>query len=153
MLTFQIDKGPTYPDETVFHKHYNTIGEFYEYILDAFAFLTQNGTNQTIFSGNESRQLWFNFSFGRYGKLIKVTDFNSSKEAIQEIIREGEGSSPCNPLDWSNETGDLSHYFLFRSIVEKHKINVHIADGGGGNGTKPPSKVIVYVIQLLPLPP
>lgn len=132
--------GPTYPDEPAYRKHYNTIGEFYEYILDAFSFLTQNGTNQTIFSGNESSQLFFNFSFGRYGKLIKVTDFKSAKEAIQEIIREGEGSSPCNPLDWSNKTGDLSHYFLFKSIVEQHKINVHIADSGGGNGTKPPSK-------------
>lgn len=136
-----VDEGPTYPDETVFHKHYNTIGEFYEYILDAFAFLTQNGTNQTIFSGNDSRQLWFNFSFGRYGKLIKITDFKSAKEAIQEIIREGEGSSPCNPLDWSNETGDLSHYFLFKSIVEQHKINVHIEDDGDRNGAKPSSKV------------
>lgn len=73
----------------------------------------------------------FDFSFGRYGRLINVTDFKSAKRAIQEIIREGEGSSPCNPLDWSKDNADLSHYFLFKSIVEKHKIKVYGADGVG----------------------
>lgn len=128
-----VKQGPRYPGQTKpkFHKHYNTIGEFYDYILRAVAFLTQNGTNQTIFSGDKSRQLSFDFSFGRYGRLINVTDFKSAKRAIQEIIREGEGSSPCNPLDWSKDNADLSHYFLFKSIVEKHKIKVYGADGVG----------------------
>lgn len=120
-------KGHSYPGEPkkpIFHKHYNTTGEFYELILRAFTFLTNNGTNQTIFSGDNSKQLSFGFHFGRYGRLIAVTDFESAKQAIQEIIREGEGSSPCNPLDWSKNKGDLSHYFLFTSIVERHKIKV-----------------------------
>ncbi|KAL9973993.1 hypothetical protein ACROYT_G020520 [Oculina patagonica] len=119
--------GHSYPDEIkpIFHKHYNTIGEFYDHILRAFTFLTNNGTNETIFSGDKSKQLSFDFPFGRYGRLIKVTDFESAKKAIQEIIREGEGSSPCNPLDWSKNNGDLSHYFLFKSIAESHKIKVY----------------------------
>jgi len=120
--------GHSYPGELtkpIFHKHYNTIGEFYEHILNALTFLTNNGTNQTIFSGDKSKQLSFDFHFGRYGRLFAVTDFESAKRAIEEIITEGEGSSPCNPLDWSNNKGDLSHYFLFKSIVERHKIKVY----------------------------
>ena len=128
--------GPTYPGkkEPIFHKHYNTIGEFYDHILRAFAYLTNNGTNHTIFSGDKSKQLVFDFHFGRYGRLIEVTDFESAKQAIQEIIREGEGSSPCNPLDWSNNKGDLSHYFLFKSIVEAHKIEVCNTSADGNDG-------------------
>lgn len=120
--------GHSYPGEPrkpIFHKHYNTIGEFYEHILDALTFLTDNGKNQTIFSGDKSKQLSFDFHFGRYGRLFNVTDFKSAKRAIKEIIAEGEGSSPCNPLDWSNNKGDLSHYFLFKSIVERHQIKVY----------------------------
>ena len=136
MIIFQVKESHSYPDKKkpIFHKHYNTIGEFYNYVIRAFAFLTQNGTNQTIFTGDKSKQLYFGFSFGRYGKLINVTDFKSAKEAIEEIIKEGEGSSPCNPLDWSKDNGDLSHYFLFKSIVEQHKIKVYGADDGKGDG-------------------
>ncbi len=134
--SFQMKGGPSYPVENkpILHKHYNTIGEFYEHILRAFKFLTKKCGEETIFSGDNSRQLFFDFSFGRYGKLIKVTDFKSAKQAIQEIIREGEGSSPCNPFDWENDKGDLSHYFLFKSIVEGHRIKVcSSSDEGSGN--------------------
>jgi hypothetical protein len=54
-----------------------------------------------------------------------VTDFASAVEAIKLIIEQGEGSSPCNPVAWSNGTvKDLSHYFLFYSIAEKRQIQV-----------------------------
>ena len=130
--SFQMKGGHSYPGEprtSIFHKHYNTIGEFYEEILDAFNFLTNHGKSQEIFTGDKSKQLELDFHFGRYGRLFRVTDFESAKQAIKEIIREGEGSSPCNPLDWSHNKGDLSHYFLFKSIVERHKIKVYNEKG------------------------
>lgn len=129
--------GHSYPGKRgkpIFHKHYNTIGEFYEHIVDALTFLTNNGTNQAIFSGNKSKQLSFDFHFGRYGRLFAVTDFKSAKRAIKEIIAEGEGSSPCNPLDWSDNKGDLSHYFLFKSIVERHQITVYKVSNDSNDG-------------------
>ena len=82
-----------------------------------------------------------------------MTDFESAKQAIQEIITEGEGSSPCNPLDWSDNKGDLSHYFLFKSIAESHKIKVYNSsddengdptDSGYGKETEPLSKVSIF---------
>ena len=126
-----LQEGRNYPGvgKPAFHKHYNTIGEFYQHILHALTFLAKNGTNRTIFSGDVSKQLWFDFPFGSRGKLIKVTDLTSARQAIEEIIREGEGCSPCNPFDWKNDNGDLSHYFLFKSIVEAHEIHVSSKDG------------------------
>ena len=152
MIIFQVKESPRYPNQgkPKFHKHYNAIGEFYNYILRAFAFLTQNGKNQTIFTGNKSKQLDFKFSFGRYGKLISVTNFTKAKEAIEEIIKEGEGSSPCNPFDWSKDNGDLSHYFLFQSIVEQHKIKVYNygADDGEGDGDSGVGKETIPILKV-----
>ena len=125
---------PGEPKKPIFHKHYNTIGEFYEHILDALTFLTNHGKHQTIFSGEKSKQLSFDFHFGRHGRLFNVTDFQSAKRAIKQIIAEGEGSSPCNPLDWSNNKGDLSHYFLFKSIVERHQIKVYNISNDSNDG-------------------
>lgn len=145
--SFQKKGGHSYPGEPrkpIFHKHYNTIGEFYEQILKALTFLTNNGTNQTIFSGEKSKQLSFDFHFGRYGRLFTVTDFESAKRAIEEIITEGEGSSPCNPLDWSNNKGDLSHYFLFKSIVERHKIKVYNISSDSYSGSMQFFKVSIF---------
>ena len=110
--------------------------------------MTNKGSNNTIFSGDRSKQLSFDFHFGRYGRLIAVTDFESAKQAIQEIIAEGEGSSPCNPLDWSNNKGDLSHYFLFKSIVERHKITIsnisEDTNSGVGKKTLPLFEVSLF---------
>ena len=128
------------------------IGEFYGYILRSLAFLTHKSSNRTIFTGDTFKQLSFGFSFGRYGKLIKVTDFKSATEAIREIIREGKGSSPCNPLDWSNNTGDLSHYFLLKSIVEQHKIEVYEESDGKGDGNSGLGKDIkpLFKVSFIP---
>ena len=124
--------GASGREEMAYKVHYNTIGEFYDNILIAFQILTKNGTDNSIFIGDPSKQLfWPGSTFGRRAHLINVTDYNTTKQAIEEIKREGEGSSPCNPLDWWKVNGsDLSHYFLFKSIVEQHQITVNITDGG-----------------------
>ena len=56
---------------------------------------------------------------------MKVYDYYTAVEAIQNIIEQGEGSSPCNPVAWNTGSQkELSHYFLFYSVVENHEINV-----------------------------
>lgn len=56
---------------------------------------------------------------------ISVYDYHSAVDAIYTVIDQGEGSNPCNPIT-RNELGkkDLSHYFLFQSIVEERGIQV-----------------------------
>ena len=64
-----------------------------------------------------------------HGHTIKVYDYFTAVEAIEKIIEQGEGSSPCNPVAWDTGSGkDLSHYFLFYSVAEKHEIQVVLTD-------------------------
>ena len=105
-------------------KHDNTIGAFYNHIFNALSNLTDCGKNNSIFTGNRSRQV--NLSgWSVHGHTIEVHNYLTAVDAIKEIIEQGEGSSPCNPVAW--DTGskkDLSHYFMFYSVAEKHEINV-----------------------------
>ena len=105
-------------------KHHNTIGCFYNHILNALSYLTDCGRNNSMFTGDKSRQVDFS-EWSVKGHTIKVYDYFTAVEAIEDIIDQGEGSSPCNPVAW--DTGskrDLSHYFLFYSVAEKHEIQV-----------------------------
>ena len=52
-------------------------------------------------------------------------NLSTAVEAIRTIVEQGEGSSPCNPISWSeNNFTDLSHYFLFDSIVQGSEVQV-----------------------------
>lgn len=53
-------------------------------------------------------------------------DFDTAADAIRTIVDQGEGSDVCNPCAW-NEAADktqLSHYFLFKSIVEGRRLEI-----------------------------
>ncbi|CAH3157234.1 unnamed protein product [Porites evermanni] len=105
-------------------KHQNTIGAFYNHIFDALSNLTDCGKNNSIFTGNRSRQVTLS-GWSVHGHTIEVHNYLTAVDAIKEIIEQGEGSSPCNPVAW--DTGskkDLSHYFMFYSVAEEHEINV-----------------------------
>ena len=105
-------------------KHQNTIGAFYNHIFDALSNLTDCGKNNSIFTGNRSRQVALS-GWSVHGHTIEVHNYLTAVDAIKEIIEQGEGSSPCNPVAW--DTGskkDLSHYFMFYSVAEEHEINV-----------------------------
>ena len=111
-------------DDTRIVKHHNTIGGFYNHILNALGNLTDCGKNNSIFTGDPSKQVDVQH-WSVHGHTIKVHNYYTAVEAIQEIVEQGEGSSPCNPVAW--DTGrrkDLSHYFLFYSVAEKHEIQV-----------------------------
>ena len=99
-------------------------------ILNALGNLTDCGRNNSIFTGNQSLQV----DFGEYAVLhkgMKVIDYKTAVEAIRLIVDQGEGSTPCDPLAWSfHGTKQLSHYFLFYSVVENRELQVV-------NSTKP----------------
>ncbi|XP_078360553.1 uncharacterized protein LOC144644871 isoform X2 [Oculina patagonica] len=116
---------PHFPgDETKIVKHHNTIGGFYNHILNALGNLTDCGKNNSIFTGDPGKQVDVQH-WSVQGHTIKVHDYFTAVEAIQNIVEQGEGSSPCNPIAWdTGKKKDLSHYFLFYSVAEKHKIQV-----------------------------
>ena len=106
---------------------HSTIGNFYQHILKTLAYLTNCGSNNTIFTGDPSRQLtsdlWYARSAYGHGRIVQVTDYFSAVKAIQEIVEQGEGSSPCMPTDV--DTHDLSHYFSFYSILKGRMVKMH----------------------------
>ncbi len=105
-------------------KNHNTIGGFYNEILNTLGNLTDYGKNNSIFTGDQSKQVDTK-DWSVHGRTLKVYDYVTAVEAIQDIVEQGEGSSPCNPAFWNKENReDLSHYFLFYSIAEKHEIQV-----------------------------
>lgn len=108
-----IFQGGIFPGENVKAiKSENTIGRFYNHILNALGYLTNCGKDSSIFTGNPSKQVNFD-GWSVQGKTIKVTDYQSSIAAIQAIVEQGEGSSPCNPDSWFSRKQQLSHYYLF----------------------------------------
>lgn len=101
------------------------IASFYTHILFVLAHLTNCGTNNSIFTGNVSRQLTTDESRYGNGKLKKVTDYVSAVEAVKVVIEEGEGTSDCDPaIHYFDAKDDLSHYSLFHTIVKGHRVNI-----------------------------
>ena len=117
---------PRFPgdDKQTIVRHHNTIGAFYNHIMNALGNLTDCGRNNSIFTGDPNKQVDFNHS-SVHGHSLKVDDYKTAVKAIQNIVEQGEGSSPCNPLAWNTgNKKDLSHYFLFYSVAEKREIQV-----------------------------
>ena len=87
-----------------------TIGQFYQAIKSQMAQLAAGGN---IFVGAPSRQL----GTGLPG-LIRVTDLSSANNAIDLIVKQGEGTplSPLNPADAP------AHYYLFAAAYNGREL-------------------------------
>lgn len=110
-------------------EHDYTIGHFYRNILKTLGYLTKCGRNNSIFTGKPSRQmtpdLWYARTAYGHGRMVEVTDYFSAVRAIQEIVEQGEGSSPCIPAAADVNMRDLSHYFSFYSIFKGRMVTMH----------------------------
>ena len=90
--------------------NHNTIGEVYQGILFLISHL--NESNSLHFSEDAVPQL----KIGTH--VIPVHNINDSIKAIKNIVSEGEGASPCNPL-MAKDKDSISHYFKLASIIRK----------------------------------
>ena len=101
--------------------HNNTIGG----ILLGLGYLTDCGNNNSIFTGDVSKQVTHK-KWTVSGHSMKVTDYLSAVDAIEAIVDQGEGSSPCNPDAISEEGNkELSHYYTFLSVSHGREIEVY----------------------------
>ena len=92
--------------------------------MDTLRNLTDYGKDNSIFTGDQNKQV-DSQDWSVHGHTFKVYDYSTAVQAIQDIVEQGEGSSACNPVFWNKgKIEDLSHYFLFYSIAEKHEIQV-----------------------------
>ena len=98
--------------------------------LPVITFIVLSNYSIETFLGNDFRQVeWKNLG-GDYalGDLIKVTDLHSALKAIDEIVKEGEGSSASNPYNFYKHKAQLSHYYLFKCLAEKHQLRAYKED-------------------------
>ena len=100
-------------------KHSMTIGWFYKQIAQGFEHLVKKLGKENVFVGDATRQLT-EWEFG--GTMIPVYNLKDALAAIKEIVEEGEGASPFNPMDGDHE---LAHYYKFAEIVEGRRLVVH----------------------------
>lgn len=111
-----------------------SIGEFYRAIEDGFINLeeTARGRNQTIFSGDSIRQVPADKYYSGGGRLFCVTDLDSARQAINEIIVQGEGED----RGIYGPEGELAHFYRFRQL-ERGRFYRKSDDPGQRSGTPP----------------
>ena len=113
-----------------FFNHRDSIGAFYNQILLTLAKLTDCGADNSIFTGDPKRQVLTKGQKYGNGKLFGVYDYFDAVRAIQVILEEGQGASPCDPkVHYVRDVeDDVSHYALFNSIVEGRRVEVFESD-------------------------
>ncbi len=116
--TFLKIERPAKPKAPPEADRYETIGQFYEAVEEAFETLHRE-FGKKLFSGKSSRQVrgehWY---YGGGGEPIEVVDLESAKRAIAEIAEQGEGLDH-GLFDGDDEFGEekeLAHYFRFKEI-------------------------------------
>lgn len=103
-----------------------TIGWFYQQIGRALISLSESGD---IFTGDSALQITPAVYPDAPGTLYAITGtpkekLDSAILALNEIERQGEGTSHTNPTDSS---GELAHYYRFEEIVKGR----HLVEDGG----------------------
>eukprot|EP00038_Savillea_parva_P008047 m.174322 g.174322 ORF g.174322 m.174322 type:complete len:892 (-) comp13817_c0_seq1:236-2911(-) len=94
--------------EADFPKDEQTIGQFYERIADELRYLDAL-YGPKLWKGDPTRQV---VAWGKQlgGTTVPVTDLFTALQSIDEVVKEGEGTSVANPDDGQCE---LAHFFKF----------------------------------------
>jgi hypothetical protein len=106
---------------------FHTIGQFYEAIMDAIRELDRR---EDIFTGHRDRQVDGSYYYGGAGEAFPVTDLESAKRALDEIVFEGEG---MDHTIWEQlgEGEELAHYFRFEELYRGRRyVRGDTPDGG-----------------------
>ncbi len=113
---FTTIERPSNP-ETPITNHFDSIGQFYQairYGLDRLNRKTPGG----IFKGDPARQITPEHYYGSGGKIVKVVNYDTAVEAIEEIVGQGEGIDGTIATDqvMFGENIEYAHYFKFQEI-------------------------------------
>ena len=96
----------------------NTIGQFYIQIEECMDYLL-NVKKENIFCDCAHKQVRWPYQ-NDYGTVHIVTNMTTAREAILEIIEQGEGSGPGDPVYL--DTNDYAHFYKFKEIFCRHKL-------------------------------
>jgi Uncharacterized conserved protein len=104
--------------------NYETIGQFYEALELGLVQLCARYGEARVFTGDPARQLGpeaFHYDGG--GQVIVVTDLVSAKQALEEIIEQGEGLDHGSIWDgdrsmFHHSRNEVSHYYRLIELLE-----------------------------------
>lgn len=123
--TFLHIEEPTPPDTLLQFEGYQTIGQFYDAIIQLMKLLENaaqaNGT--TIFKGYPALQVDKSYYSGG-GEIIEIHNLASALAAFEVILDQGEGSqTDIYNQDEKNfgKISDLAHYFKFNEVYEERR--------------------------------
>ena len=89
-----------------------TIGAFYAEIIEGLEKAAATMGEQALFCGDPARQLTREYYYAGGGTPLPVTDLESARAALTEIVDQGEG----DPGSMYDKDGDLGHYYRFQQL-------------------------------------
>lgn len=112
-----------------------TIGEFYKKIIALLEELASQD-RRGLFSGEPTWQVDEGYYWSSGGKVIRITDLETAKQALQLVINQGEGAgekSLESQLSSIRSHYDIGHYFRFNQIAYGRRY------ASGDDYTSPPT--------------
>ena len=104
-------------------ENYETIGQFYEALEKGLIRLCEELGESAVFTGDPARQMRpENFHYDGSGKVVVVTDLATARQALEEIVEQGEGLQHKAIYDGDRNMfhptrKEISHYFRFNEIA------------------------------------
>ena len=102
-----------------------TIGEFYAQIVSLLEEM-ENESPGNVFVGKPEFQIKKDYYWSGGGELVVVQDLATAKEALNLVIKQGEGAWTAGPGQVAADFGDnfkIGHYYRFNEILcgQKYK--------------------------------
>jgi Ferritin-like len=89
-----------------------TIGAFYAEIIEGLEKAAATMGEQALFCGDPARQITRDYYYAGGGIPLPVTDLESARAALAEIVDQGEGDQ----ASMYDKDGGLGHYFRFKQL-------------------------------------
>ena len=89
-----------------------TIGAFYAEIVAGLEEVAAEIGEQALFSGDPTRQIGGDYYYAAGGAPILVTDLDSARRALEEVVEQGEGDI----MSAFDAEDDLAHYYRFEQL-------------------------------------
>lgn len=98
-----------------------TIGDFYKDIEGEFRNLCESYGASEVFVGDPAKQISSPYFWGAVGTPVVVSDLKTALQALELIIRQGEGGSlvpAAGETPYFADPLNRSHYFRFKELAE-----------------------------------
>lgn len=106
-----IEKPEVSPKAPPEGSHYQTIGQFYKAIDDGFVCCVERFGEKAVFGHDSGFQRSDLYIGSGGGTTVRVSDLKTARQAIQEIVEQGEGAEATAPPAPGDEPfGGYEHY-------------------------------------------